>query len=143
MKTISGTLAGTTPTVILTGRFVIRQITLTATAAATLDAYDSANTSKTQSNAAYSNKARTDPYTRTRAAISDILGNANDFTYTGIGDAANTVALNASYPKPKQDSLSIPAAGQQIADNRLSLTQGLMLEASAAATYTITYEPLL
>ena len=142
MTTASFSLVAATPQVLLTGRFVIRQIVITAAAATVVSVYDASTTSTTQSNAAYSYKARTNPYTRTRAAVSDILGNANDYTYTGIGDAATTVAPNATYPLPVLDSLSLPAAGQTIADNRLCVTRGLMANATVAATIQVTYDPL-
>jgi len=142
MTTASFSLVAATPQVLLTGRFVIRQIVITAAAATVVSVYDASTTSTTQSNAAYSYKARTNPYTRTRAAIADILGNANDYTYSGIGDAATTIALNATYPLPVLDSLSLPAAGQTIADNRLCVTRGLMANATVAATIQITYDPL-
>jgi hypothetical protein len=142
MTTASFSLVAATPQVLLTGRFVIRQIVITAAAATVVSVYDASTTSTTQSNAAYSYRARTNPYTRTRLAVTDILGNANDYTYTGIGDAATTVALNATYPLPVLDSLSLPAAGQTIADNRLCLTRGLMANATVAATIQVTYDPL-
>ena len=142
MTTASFALVAATPQVLLTGRFVIRQIVITAAAATVVSVYDASTTSTTQSNAAYSYRARTNPYTRTRAAITDILGNANDYTNTGVGDAATTVALNATYPLPVLDSLSLPAAGQTIADNRLCLTRGLMANATVAATIQVTYDPL-
>lgn len=142
MTTTSFSLVAATPQVLLTGRFVIRQIVITAAAATVVTVYDASTTSTTQNNAAYSYKTRTEPYTRTRSAIADILGNANDYTYTGIGDAATTVAANATYPLPVLDSLSLPAAGQTIADNRLCVTRGLMANATVAATIQITYDPL-
>lgn len=142
MTTASFSLVAATPQVLLTGRYVVRQIVITAAAATVVTVYDASTTSTTQSNAAYSYRARTNPYTRTRPAITDVLGNANDYTYTGIGDAATTVALNATYPLPVLDSLSLPAAGQTIADNRLCLTRGLMANATVAATIQVTYDPL-
>lgn len=142
MTTASFSLVAATPQVLLTGRFVIRQIVITAAAATVVSVYDASTTSTTQSNAAYSYKARTLSYSRTRSTIADILGNVNDYTYSGIGDAATTVALNATYPLPVLDSLSLPAAGQTIADNRLCVTRGLMANATVAATIQVTYDPL-
>ena len=142
MTTTSFSLGAAAPQVLLTGRYVIRQIVITAAAATVVTVYDASTTSTTQNNAAYSYKTRTDPYPRTRASIADILGNVNDYTYTGIGDATGTVAPNATYPLPVLDSLSLPAAGQTIADNRLCVTRGLMANATVAATIQITYDPL-
>lgn len=142
MTTASFSLGAGVPQVLLTGRYVIRQIVITAAAATVVTVYDASTTTLTQNNSAYNYKARTNPYTRTRAAVTDILGNANDYTYTGIGDAAFVVVANATYPLPVLDSLSLPAAGQTIADNRLCLTRGLVANATVAATIQVTYDPL-
>lgn len=142
MTTATFTLVAATPQVLLTGRFVIRQVVVTAAAATVVSVYDSSTTSTTQNNPSYAIKARTDPLTRTRSAIADVLGNANDYTYTGIGDAASTQGANATYPLPVLDAMSLPAAGQIIADNRLVVTRGLMANATVAATLQVTYESL-
>ena len=142
MTTTSFSLVAATPQVLLTGRFVVRQIVITAAAATVVTVYDASTTSTTQNNAAYSYRTRNNAYSRTRSAITDILGNANDYTYSGVGDTTGTVAANATYPLPVLDSLSLPAAGQTIADNRLCLTRGLMANATVAATIQVTYDPL-
>jgi hypothetical protein len=142
MTTTSFTLVAATPQVLLTGRYVVRQIVITAAAATVVTVYDASTTSTTQSNAAYSYRTRNNSYSRTRSAVTDVLGNANDYTYSGQGDTTGTVSLNATYPLPVLDSLSLPAAGQTIADNRLCLTRGLMANATVAATIQVTYDPL-
>jgi len=142
MPTQSFAVTGGTPLLALTGRYMIRQIQVTAAAATNVSAIDAGNTTLTQSNAAYDNKARTYPYTRTRAAVTDIYGNSNDYQYTGARDQANTVPLAASYTIPAQESVSLPAAGQIVTDCRFQTTRGLLLTASATATVTVTYEPV-
>lgn len=142
MTTATFTLVAATPQVLLTGRYIIRQVVVAAAAATVVSVYDASTTGTTQSNPSYTNRARTDPYTRTRSAIADVLGNANDYTYTGVGDASNTVAANATYPLPVLDAIALPAAGQIIADNRLLVTRGLMANATVAATLQVTYEAL-
>jgi len=142
MTTASFSLVAATPQVLLTGRFVVRQIVITAALATVVTVYDASTTSTTQNNPVYNYRARNNSYSRTRSAVTDVLGNANDYTYSGQGDSATTVAANATYPLPVLDSLSLPAAGQTIADNRLCLTRGLMANATVAATIQVTYDPL-
>lgn len=141
MLTKSVTLVAGTPQVVLTGNFRIKQIVLTLTAAGSMDAYDAATTTLTQSNAAYANKARTNPYSRSKSQR-DITDVTQTYTYTGVADLANTVALNATYPLQKLSSISLPAAGQQIDDNNYTVARGLVLSPiTAGGTAVVWYEP--
>ena len=142
MPTQSFAVTGGTPLLALTGRYMVRQIQVSAAAATNVAAIDAGNTTLTQSNASYSYKSRTYPYTRTRAAVLDMYGNSNDYTYTGARDQSIMVAAAGTYTIPSQEAVSLPAAGQIVTDCRFQTTRGLLLTASATATVTVTYEPV-
>lgn len=141
MLTKSVTLVAGTPQVVLTGNYRIKQIVVTLSAAGSLDAYDAATTTLTQSNAAYTAKARTNPYSRTKTQR-DILDVNQSYTYSGVADGPVTVPLNATYPLQKLSSVSLPAAGQMIDDNNYVVTRGLVLSPiTAGGTAVVWYEP--
>lgn len=141
MLTKAVTLVAGTPQVVLTGNFRIRQIVYTLAAAGSCTAYDAATTTLTQSNAAYNNKARTNPYSRTKTQR-DLTDATQTYTYSGVADGPNTVPLNATYPLQALSSVSLPAAGQQIDDNNFVVGRGLVLSpVTAAGTAVVWYEP--
>lgn len=142
MITTSFTLVANTPLLALPGRWVIRTITYINGAAGTLTAWDNSSTASTQSNPAYTDRAVTDPYTRT-VTNDDLVGNEQTYTYTGVADVDNTVSAAPSWPLPVAVSLATPAAGSVSTVARINTGRGLVLRSTVNATAIVEYEPAL
>lgn len=140
MNVASFTLVANTGLVALTGRYTIRSISYTNGAAGALSWYDRSSTATTQSNASYDNRTLTNPYSRTTSST-DLAGNAETNTYTGVADVAHTVAADPTYAIPVLGSLATPAAGTVSADLKTVTTLGLMLKSTVNATAIVEYEP--
>jgi hypothetical protein len=135
----SATLTSGTAVVLLTGSYVLNNISFTAAAAGSVALRDASTTSLTQSNPAYSNYTVTNPYTRCIYNQEDIIGNLNDYTFTGVGSAPSTVAADASAAIPAFSTIALGAAGTQIDINRYLVTRGLMAKSTVNGTLNYSY----
>ncbi len=135
----SYTLVANTALLCELGNFVIREMTYTPGAAGVLNIYDNGVAAITQSNPAYVHNVTTSPYTRT-TSNTDIRGNAETYTYTGVSTAPVTVAANASFALPSKEGSSTPAAGQVINDLRIKITRGIVAKSTVNATLNIVFD---
>ena len=142
MITKAVTLSNGATQVLTTGRYRVKRIDLSYTAAATADFYDSYSSTHTQSNGAYTDGTNTEPTSRTGATVLDIVGNTVAYTYTGAYHAQATVAADASSALPKLATIALPGAGTLGYDINMIITEGLSVQCTAAATLNIEYETI-
>jgi hypothetical protein len=140
MTTQTFTVVAATPLSALVGNYIVRQVIFNGTGAGVLSVYDSADTSLTQSNAAYAYNTRNCSYTRTVTGVRDLACNTNSYDYAGISDAATTIAANATYALPAMAALGIPGAGQTVADMQAVFELGVLLNSTVGGTVQITYD---
>jgi hypothetical protein len=133
------TLTANTAQLLVLGNLVIREMTYTPGAAGTLVIYDNGVAAITQSNPAYVHRVTTSPYTRT-VSNTDIRGNAETYTYTGVSTADATVAAVASFALPGQAGSSTPAAGQVISGLRIKISRGIVAKSTVNATLQVVYD---
>ena len=136
------TLASGANQVLSTGRYVLKRIDVSATAAVTVDFYDTYSATHTQANGSYTDGARLDPVTRTGATTADIFGNTVSYPYTGSYTYTTTVAANPTAALPKLLTVSLAAAGAYAQDVNIILTNGLSVQSTGTATLIYDYQPI-
>ena len=136
---ITAATTSTTPVRLLSGRYVIHQLTLTATTAAatTFKFYDTSGTSTNVVQAEYSRPLTYSTNWTTTVTNIDGIVITNTFTGTYVTSETVTAATNQ---RPAIWTIVVPASSSRSIDTRdRLLTRGLLVYSSAAGVAEVEY----
>ncbi len=127
--------------VLLTGRYIIRNVWWEAAGAGNATLVDNDNASLTQSNPSYVDGAITNPYTRTVYGVRALNCTTYDYNFTGQSTAYSTQAADPSFALPPIAVLPLAGAGVfGPVDVQAVIALGLTAQSTVNGNLIVTYD---